>query len=51
MVQKIGCGKSIQIGYNKVLDCPINIQCGLSKEYGEIKYCEECKNIRENHLN
>jgi len=47
MVQKIGCGKRIQIGYNKILDCPITQQCGMTKEYGKIVYCDDCKRIIE----
>jgi len=47
MVLKIGCGKHIQVGYNKILDCPINFQCGMSKQYGEVMLCDECKKIKE----
>ena len=43
MKKKKGCGKRIRIGYNKVLDCPINATCGITEEYGKIFLCEECK--------
>ena len=46
MVQKIGCGRHITIGYNKILDCPINFQCGMSREYGVVMLCDYCKNIK-----
>lgn len=45
MVQKVGCNKRIKIGYNDILDCPINAQCGMSKDGNEIMYCEDCKRI------
>jgi hypothetical protein len=47
MVQKIGCGRKVQVGWNDKLDCPINIQCGISREGNEIIYCQYCKNIKE----
>ncbi len=46
MVLKIGCGKKIRIGYNDKLDCPINAQCGVSKDGNEFIYCDECENIK-----
>lgn len=46
-MKKIGCRKTFQIGYNKVLDCPINFQCGISREYGKIMLCQYCKNKME----
>jgi len=39
---KKGCGKKIIIGYNKVLDCPIKVQCGITEYGNSILICEEC---------
>ena len=44
---KKGCGRSVNIGYNKKLDCPINFQCGMSKEYGKIMLCDKCVKKKE----
>jgi|TARA_Y100000034_G_scaffold70935_2_gene85500 hypothetical protein len=45
VVEGEGCGKRITVGWNKKLDCPINNQCGMTKEYGKIVLCEECKSV------
>lgn len=45
MKNKIGCGKKFQIGFNKKLDCPITVQCGISEEDGKIMLCEDCMRI------
>ncbi len=51
MVQKIGCGRKVKVGFNKILNCDIKIQCGMTKRDGAIVLCDYCYNIKQGRGN